>query len=53
MTFSESRDLTDRYYKITLKTFVIMDVRMPHKDVLLDDYIWQRVIVEFREKYPL
>jgi hypothetical protein len=35
------------------KTFVIMDVRMPHKDVLLDDYIWQRVIVEFREKYPL
>lgn len=35
------------------KTFVVMDVRFPHKDVLLDDYIRQRVIVEFRDKYPL
>ena len=24
------------------KTFVVMDVRFPHKVELLDDYIWQR-----------
>lgn len=35
------------------KTFVVMEVRFPHKVVLLDDYIYQRVIVEFRRKYPL
>lgn len=33
------------------KTFVVMDVRFPHKVPLLDDYIRQRVIVEFREKF--
>ena len=33
------------------KTFVVMDVSFPHKVELLDDYIRQRVIVEFREKF--
>lgn len=33
------------------KTFVVMDVRFSHKVPLLDDYIRQRVIVEFREKF--
>lgn len=33
------------------KIFVVMDVRFPHKVLLLDDNIRQRVIVEFREKF--
>lgn len=31
------------------KTFFVREVRMPHKVPLLDDYIRQRVIVEFRK----
>lgn len=31
------------------KTFFVREVRMPHKVVLLDDWIRQRVIVELRE----